>query len=134
MILGRDILTELGLNLKSTKHVIEVDDGPFIGYTAPMVDSGVYAFKIWNKVGNKPEESFTHAYIEEVYKSEHKRTSIKWLRVILDAKNEKTDLHKVMETQYQHLIMTQLNDLLKLFQKFEEFFDGTLGTWKTNPV
>ena len=28
IILGRDILTELGLNLKLSWHVIEADDGP----------------------------------------------------------------------------------------------------------
>ena len=30
--------------------------------------------------------------------------------------------------------MTQRNELLKLLQNFEELFDGTLGTWKTDPV
>ena len=39
-----------------------------------------------------------------------------------------------METQCQHLTMTQRNELLKLLQKFEEFFDGTLGTLKTDAV
>ena len=56
------------------------------------------------------------------------------MRVLLDAKYEKSDLHKVKETQCQHLTMTQHNDLLKLLHKFEELFDGTLGTWKTDPV
>ena len=39
-----------------------------------------------------------------------------------------------MENQCQHLTMTQRNELLKLLQKFEEFFYGTLDTWKTDPV
>ena len=39
-----------------------------------------------------------------------------------------------METQCQHLITTQRNELLKLFQKFEELFDGILGTRKTDTV
>ena len=39
-----------------------------------------------------------------------------------------------METQCQHLTMTQRNDLLKLLQTFEELFDGTLGTWKIYTV
>ena len=30
--------------------------------------------------------------------------------------------------------MTQRNELLKLLQIFEELFDGTLGTQKTDPV
>ena len=52
---------------------------------------------------------FTNAYVEEVYESEHVHTATKKLRVILDDKYEKADLHKVMENQYQHLIMTQRN-------------------------
>ena len=39
-----------------------------------------------------------------------------------------------MENRCQNLTMTQRNELLKLLQKFEEFFDGTLGTSKTDPV
>ena len=39
-----------------------------------------------------------------------------------------------METQCQHLTMTQQNNLLKLLHKSEEMFDGTLGTCKTDPV
>ena len=39
-----------------------------------------------------------------------------------------------MVTQFQHLTMTQRNELLKLLHKFEELFDGTLGTWKIDPV
>ena len=58
----------------------------------------------------------------------------KQLHVILDAKYKKTDLHKVMENQCQHLTMTQRNELLKLLQKFEELFYGTLGTWKTDTL
>ena len=39
-----------------------------------------------------------------------------------------------MESQCQHLTMTQRNELLKLLQKFEELFNETLGTWKTDPL
>ena len=30
--------------------------------------------------------------------------------------------------------MTQRNYFLKILQKFEELFNGTLGNWKTYPV
>ena len=30
--------------------------------------------------------------------------------------------------------MAQSNELLKSSNKFEEFFDGKLGTWKTDPL
>ena len=66
-------------------------------------------------------------YIEEIYKSEQVRTVTKGKCVILDAKFEKPDLHKVTGNQRQHLKEAQSNELLKLLQKPEELFYGTLG-------
>ena len=74
-----------------------------------MVDLGTYIFKYLNTGKVTPEESFTNAYVEEVYDSDQLRTAKKRLRIILDAKYEKSDLHKVMENQCQHLTMTQHN-------------------------
>ena len=48
MILGRDIITWLGLHIKFYKHVIEGDSGPFKGSTKPMVYLGMYIFKYLN--------------------------------------------------------------------------------------
>ena len=45
MVLGRYLLTALGLNLKLSVHVIEADDEILKGYTSPMVDMGTYKFK-----------------------------------------------------------------------------------------
>ena len=73
---------------------------------------------------------FTNAYTEEVYGSEHVRTSTKQLRVISYSKYEKENLHKVMETQCQHMTITQRKKFLKLFQKFEDLFDGNLAPGK----
>ena len=42
MILGQDILTELGLNLKFSEHFIEAYDNFFKGYTTPMIDLVMY--------------------------------------------------------------------------------------------
>ena len=69
-----------------------------------------------------------------MYQSEHVRTATKQLRVILYDIYEKAELHKVMENHCLHLTMTQRNEFLKLLQKFEDLFNGTLGTWKTDPV
>ena len=77
-----------------------------------MVDLGMYIFKDLNTEKITPEESFTDAYVEEVYESEHIRTSTKQIRVILDAKYEKANLHKVMETQCQHLTIPQRNEFI----------------------
>ena len=99
-----------------------------------MVDLGTYVFKYLITGKITPEEWFTNAYAEEVYESEDVRTATKRLHIILDAKHEKPDLHKVMENKCQHLTMTQCNELLKLLKIFEELFDGTLGTRKRYPV
>ena len=40
MILCRDILTVLWLNLKLSEHAIEADGRTLKGYTAPVVDLG----------------------------------------------------------------------------------------------
>ena len=66
MILVRDILTEFGLNLKFSEHVIEANDGHLVGSTAPMVDLGAYVRKYLKKGETKPKESFPDAYVEEV--------------------------------------------------------------------
>ena len=109
MILEQDLWTEIVLNLKWSEHVIEADDVPLNGSTTPMVNLGTYIFKDLNTGEIKPGYFFTNAYVEEVYESEHEPTATERLNVILDAKYEKENLHKVMENQYQHLTMTQRN-------------------------
>ena len=37
-----------------------------------------------------------------------------------------------METQCQHLTITQRNELIELLQHFENLFNGTLVTWITD--
>ena len=102
IILGRYLLTELGLNQKLSEHVIKVDDGTLNRFTTPMVDLGTYTFKILNTLEITPDESFTNYYAKEVYDSKHEHTATKELRLILYAKYEKTDLHKVMDNQCQY--------------------------------
>ena len=48
MILGRDLLSEMGSILPPSEHIIKADDGPFKGSTAPMVDLGEYINKYLN--------------------------------------------------------------------------------------
>ena len=75
MILWWDLWRELWLNLKLSEHVIEADDGTFKGSTIPTVDLGMYIFRYLNTGEITPEESFTNAYVGEVYESEHVRTT-----------------------------------------------------------
>ena len=134
MILGRNLLTELGLNLKLSEHAIKYDDRPFKEYTPPMFNLVTYVLKYLNTQKITPEEQFTFANIEEVYDLEHVFTTTKLLRLIVDAKYKQEYLHQVMETLFQYLTMTQHNELLKLLQIFEDSFGGTFVTWKKYPV
>ena len=48
MILSRDILTTLVLNLKLSYYAIGTNDGPFKWSTSPMPDLSMYEFKYLN--------------------------------------------------------------------------------------
>ena len=64
MILGMDLITELGLNLKFSEHITEADDGTFNESTTPMVDLGTYLFKDLNTGDITPEESWSGPWFE----------------------------------------------------------------------
>ena len=56
-------MNRIRIEFKNSEHIIEVDDGPFKGSTAPMVDLGTYISKYLNIGEIKPEESFTDTYV-----------------------------------------------------------------------
>ena len=56
------------------------------------------------------------------------------MRRILDTRYKKVNLNKIMIEKCQHLTATDRHRILHLLNKFEDLFDGTLGTWKTTPV
>ena len=39
-----------------------------------------------------------------------------------------------MTKRFQHLNTEERDRLIILFRKYEDLFDGTLGTWNTTPV
>ena len=49
MILGRDLLTTLGLDLAFFENVIHGGQGPYKGCSSPMVDVNNYDFNILTK-------------------------------------------------------------------------------------
>ena len=61
MILGRYLLTALGLDLKLYENIILGGDGTFKGCSVPMLDVSTYDFKPLTKNKVKPEESFINA-------------------------------------------------------------------------
>ena len=103
MILGRYLLTDLGLNLNFFDQLIEEYYGYFKGSTAPMVDMGNDEIKDLNTGNITPEGLFTNDYKEETHKSEQLRTSAKWWHVISNAKYEKAYLNKATKNQQKNL-------------------------------
>ena len=52
---------------------------------------------------------------------------------ILDTDYKKADISEIV-TEYLHLNSEEKQLLKSLLYKYESLFDGTLGTWKTEPV
>ena len=69
IILGRYLLTELGINLNIFKHAIEAGGGPLKYFTVPMIYFDMYTFKDLNAVKITPEEYFMNSYVDGVYES-----------------------------------------------------------------
>ncbi len=53
---------------------------------------------------------------------------------ILDAKYSKVDLQSVVRDNCKHLSANQQKKLLQLLKRYDLFFNGTLGDWKTKLV
>ena len=86
MILGRDLLTALGLDLKFSEDFIIDGEGPYKGCLSPMVDVSNYDFKSITDKTVKLEESFVNSYVNECLESANTIKSTRRIRRILDAK------------------------------------------------
>ena len=106
MILGRYLLTVLGMYIKFSDNFSIDGEGPYKGFSAPMVDVINYNFKSITYKTVKPEESFLKLYVDECLESDSAINSTCGMRRILDAKYVKADLNKFMTEQCQNLNAT----------------------------
>jgi hypothetical protein len=60
-------------------------------------------------------------------------TEVERIQGILDMKYAPADLEEVAR-ECNHLTSTEQSQLLALLTKYTDLFDGTLGTWKTEPI
>ena len=111
MIIGRDVLSFLGIDIRFSDQTVEWE-----GAEMPF------------KPVDATPETFYH--IEEAMAVSEASQRIK---EILDAKYEAADLEKVCSTQ-SHLTIAEQQKLLSLLNKYGDLFDGTLGKWKLDPV
>ena len=105
MIIGRDVLEDLGIDIRFSSKTIEWDgaDMPF-----KSIDVGIReAYHIPDPDGVQED-------------SDHRR--------VLDNDYERADLDQVAEMQ-THLSPEEQEKLKALLHKYEPLFDGTLGAW-----
>ena len=117
MIIGRELMHSLGINLLFDTAQISWDNAI---------------------INMQPPESLTEDWVETLeqeilYAHDPDTTDAERIQDIIDAKYCPADLQKVVE-ECKHLTATEQRQLLLLLQKFEHLFDGTLGTWNTDPV
>jgi len=117
MIIGRDLLGELGIILNFNDHTVTWDTD-----TIPMKDRGTLN---------------TQDALLEVYLASNEPKSLvdEFSRStkILDAEYKPAVLEDVTQ-MCTNLNTEEQHQLLKLLQKYEHLFDGTLGEFKMNPI
>ena len=67
IIIGRYLLTVLGLNIYFSRYIIEVVDEPLKGSTSPLIYLGVYYYKYLNMGEVTPEKYFKNVYVEKLF-------------------------------------------------------------------
>ena len=117
MIIGRDLMHSLGINLLFDTAQI-VWDNATVYMQPPNRLQGDWVDEL------EQELLFAH---------DPDTTDAERIQQIIDAKYCPADLTKIVE-ECTHLSKDEQRQLLKLLQKFEHLFDGTLGTWQTDPV
>ena len=117
MIMGCDLMAELGLQLDFKERVMTWDSS-----TAPM--------KSHSMITSNPE--FTE-YLENLELSYQVQELYDRMDKILDADYHKADLNKVTEEAI-HLTPEEQKQLNFLLKRYEHLFDGQLGKWKGKPI
>ena len=120
-IIGRDIMSKLGMDISFEKEVITWE-----GTEVPMRDFS--RLKKWNL--SKYE---IRAIIQESNEPMVTQTATNRMIKILDSNYQKAILKSVVAGA-KHLTSKERDKLYALLIKFQNIFDGTLGKWKIDPV
>ena len=117
MIIGRDLLHELGIDLLFSKGEMKWGNA-----TVPMRDPAQL----------RPSEIET---LESEIFSMHDpaTTDAERIQSIIDVKYAPQDIQAIVD-ECTHLTDDERENLSKLLTKFESLFDGTLGDWDTEPI
>ena len=124
VIIGRDMLSRMGINLNFSDHTMTWND-----IVLPM--------KPWEGTLNKDLKELTkneiNSMIAQTVEPEATRQLGKRMERILDAKYEKANIDDVV-ARATALNASQKEMLKNLLVEYQDLFDGTLGKWKTTPA
>src|SRR5688572_29558457 len=118
MIIGRDLLEKLGMNFLFSTNLMEWDKNA----STPMLDPELF-----------DQDNLDELAQELPYMHDPDTTEAERIQEILVAKYCKADLAKLSQ-ECDQLDKADQQKLLTLLQKYEHCFDGTVGTWNTEPV
>ena len=111
MIIGRDLLEQLPLDIKFSDKTMS-----WQGITIPM------------KLADELDSQNINEIVEQCYETGHLHDVTQRTMQILDASYEKADLQSIT-SKCTYLSKEERAALLKLLHRYEDLFDGTLGTW-----
>jgi len=120
LIIGRDLLKELGMSLDFSQHIVTWDNA-----TITMKDVASVT-----QLHKNDHNSFY--WQDDSAETEALKSSTERIKRILDAKYEKANLDELVR-ECSYLTEDQQIKLLKLLRKHEYLFDGTLGRWDSEP-
>ena len=95
IILGRYLLTDLGLDFNFSNRIIVGGEGPYEGFSAPMFDVSNYDHAPLTDKIVKPDESFLNLYVDECFESKNSINPTRRMQIILNANYKKSYLNNV---------------------------------------
>jgi hypothetical protein len=113
LIIGRNLITSLQLDIKGSNMSIKWDDTAIPWRNIDSTVEDVYL----------AEDSQSYQPIEQ---------EMQRMTDILDAKYKKANLDEIAANA-DHLTNSEQESLLKLLKKYEDLFEGTLGTFTGTP-
>ena len=117
MIIGRDLMHEIGINILFKEGIMEWDNA-----TTPMQSI------------DKLQDNYLEEFEQELmFTHDPVTTDAERIQNIINAKYKKADLAEVVK-ECETLDKAEQEKLYKMLKKFEHLFDGTLGTWETDPI
>ena len=118
MIIGLDLMSELGLIINCEDKIVEWKE-----LKIPMTTAST-------KFKNKQQ---LNAMLESTQEPKSTRSEQSRLVKILDADYKPANLDEIV-SQAENLNSTEKTSLRVLLNKYEELFDGTLGDVNTPPI